>query len=194
MFTTAPGVQFYSGNFLGEQLIAVRPQCKRLVAFAWQGAYHFCTPSVTLNLPSFLLPLLCRSRQPARQGRGAMLQTRLAVLLITQLPLSCHRSAADGSLRGKGGAAYPKHAGLCLETQGFPNAINTPSFPSGVPFRGAGGSREGLKWVDAERQRKGCRAGRRAAAQLLLATQQAAAWVGGHELMLTCGALVPPFC
>ncbi|KAL4447516.1 hypothetical protein ABPG75_004735 [Micractinium tetrahymenae] len=38
----------------------------------------------------------------------------------------------DGSLRGKGGAAYPKHAGLCLETQGFPNAINTPSFPTVV--------------------------------------------------------------
>lgn len=38
----------------------------------------------------------------------------------------------DGSLRGKGGAAYPKHAGLCLETQGFPNAINTPNFPSVV--------------------------------------------------------------
>ena len=38
---------------------------------------------------------------------------------------------ADGSLRGKGGVAYPKHAGLCLETQGFPNAINTPSFPTG---------------------------------------------------------------
>ena len=25
---------------------------------------------------------------------------------------------------GKGGAVYGKHAGLCLETQGFPNAIN----------------------------------------------------------------------
>jgi aldose 1-epimerase len=38
----------------------------------------------------------------------------------------------DGSLRSKGGAAYVKHAGLCLETQGFPNAINTPNFPSVV--------------------------------------------------------------
>ena len=36
----------------------------------------------------------------------------------------------DGSLIGKGGAAYPKHAGVCLETQHFPNAINEPSFPS----------------------------------------------------------------
>ncbi|CAL9763974.1 unnamed protein product [Musa acuminata subsp. burmannicoides] len=31
---------------------------------------------------------------------------------------------------GKGGAVYEKHAGLCLETQGFPNAINQPNFPS----------------------------------------------------------------
>uniref|UniRef100_A0A7N0UDC4 Aldose 1-epimerase n=1 Tax=Kalanchoe fedtschenkoi TaxID=63787 RepID=A0A7N0UDC4_KALFE len=31
---------------------------------------------------------------------------------------------------GKGGAVYNKHAGVCLETQGFPNAINQPNFPS----------------------------------------------------------------
>ncbi|KAI4347267.1 hypothetical protein L6164_008091 [Bauhinia variegata] len=37
----------------------------------------------------------------------------------------------DG-ISGKGGAAYGKHAGLCLETQGFPNAINQPNFPSVV--------------------------------------------------------------
>ncbi|KAG8362723.1 hypothetical protein BUALT_BualtUnG0046800 [Buddleja alternifolia] len=30
---------------------------------------------------------------------------------------------------GKGGAAYEKHAAACLETQGFPNAINQPNFP-----------------------------------------------------------------
>ncbi|KAL6181425.1 hypothetical protein ACLB2K_048080 [Fragaria x ananassa] len=35
-------------------------------------------------------------------------------------------------MQGKGGAVYNKHAGLCLETQGFPNAINTPNFPSVV--------------------------------------------------------------
>ncbi|CAK9158645.1 unnamed protein product [Ilex paraguariensis] len=33
---------------------------------------------------------------------------------------------------GKGGAVYEKHAGVCLETQGFPNAINKPNFPSVV--------------------------------------------------------------
>lgn len=27
---------------------------------------------------------------------------------------------------------YVQHAGLCLETQGFPDAINQPNFPSVV--------------------------------------------------------------
>ena len=47
-------------------------------------------------------------------------------------PLWCLAALpADGSLAGKGGAVYQKHAGLCLETQGFPNSINQPNFPSG---------------------------------------------------------------
>ncbi|KAL7114603.1 hypothetical protein ACP275_04G131100 [Erythranthe tilingii] len=33
---------------------------------------------------------------------------------------------------GKGGAVYEKHSAACLETQGFPNAINQPNFPSVV--------------------------------------------------------------
>ncbi|KAL0307904.1 UNVERIFIED_CONTAM: Aldose 1-epimerase [Sesamum angustifolium] len=33
---------------------------------------------------------------------------------------------------GKGGAQYGKHSAACLETQGFPNAINQPNFPSVV--------------------------------------------------------------
>lgn len=38
----------------------------------------------------------------------------------------------DGNQIGKGGVAYQKHAGFCLETQGFPNAINQPAFPTVV--------------------------------------------------------------
>jgi aldose 1-epimerase len=34
----------------------------------------------------------------------------------------------DGSIKGKGGKAYAKHSGLCLETQAFPNAINVPAW------------------------------------------------------------------
>jgi aldose 1-epimerase len=36
----------------------------------------------------------------------------------------------NGSIRGKGGIAYQKHAALCLETQHFPDSPNHPKFPT----------------------------------------------------------------
>jgi aldose 1-epimerase len=36
----------------------------------------------------------------------------------------------DGSITGKAGARYQKHAGLCLETQHFPDSPHQPDFPS----------------------------------------------------------------
>jgi aldose 1-epimerase len=36
----------------------------------------------------------------------------------------------DGTKTGKYGVAYPKHAGLCLETQHFPDSPNEAKFPS----------------------------------------------------------------
>ena len=38
----------------------------------------------------------------------------------------------DGSIRGKSDAVYAKHAGLCLETQHFPDSPNRTEFPSTV--------------------------------------------------------------
>ena len=38
----------------------------------------------------------------------------------------------DGTFTGKGGQVYTKHAGLCLETQHFPDSPNQPQFPSTV--------------------------------------------------------------
>ncbi|PJJ58757.1 aldose epimerase family protein [Hymenobacter chitinivorans] len=35
-----------------------------------------------------------------------------------------------GTLTGKGGTVYGKHAGFCLETQHFPDSPNQPKFPS----------------------------------------------------------------
>jgi aldose 1-epimerase len=35
----------------------------------------------------------------------------------------------DGTISGKAGVTYQKHAGFCLETQHFPDAINHPNFP-----------------------------------------------------------------
>lgn len=36
----------------------------------------------------------------------------------------------DGTLTGRGGVAYARHAGLCLEPQKAPDSPNQPSFPS----------------------------------------------------------------
>jgi len=38
----------------------------------------------------------------------------------------------DGTVTGKGGKAYEKHYGFCLETQHFPDSPNKPDFPSVV--------------------------------------------------------------
>jgi aldose 1-epimerase len=38
----------------------------------------------------------------------------------------------DGSLTGKYGRVYQKHAAFCLETQHFPDSVNHPNFPSTI--------------------------------------------------------------
>ncbi len=38
----------------------------------------------------------------------------------------------DGTVKGKGGVAYQKHAGFCLETQHYPDSPNQPKFPSTI--------------------------------------------------------------
>lgn len=38
----------------------------------------------------------------------------------------------DGTVKGKGGAVYKKHAGFCLETQHYPDSPNQKDFPSTV--------------------------------------------------------------
>ena len=38
----------------------------------------------------------------------------------------------DGTVVGKGGKAYQKHYGFCLETQHFPDSPNHPNFPSTI--------------------------------------------------------------
>lgn len=38
----------------------------------------------------------------------------------------------DGSVRGKGGVAYPRRSGFCLETQHYPDSPNHKNFPSTI--------------------------------------------------------------
>ncbi|KAL7100862.1 hypothetical protein ACP275_08G021100 [Erythranthe tilingii] len=39
-------------------------------------------------------------------------------------------------VRGKNGYVYKPHAALCLETQGFPDSVNHPNFPSQIVYPG----------------------------------------------------------
>jgi aldose 1-epimerase len=58
---------------------------------------------------------------------------RVLEVLTTQPGLQFYSgNFLDGSLTGKGGAVYQKHAGLCLETQHFPDSPNHPNFPTVV--------------------------------------------------------------
>jgi len=43
----------------------------------------------------------------------------------------------DGTLTGKRGVVYGKHAGFCLETQHFPDSVNHPAFPTVIVRTGA---------------------------------------------------------
>lgn len=75
------------------------------------------------------------------RGEGVSLAARLesprtgrAMELLTSEPgLQVYAgNFLDGTIRGKGGRLYRKHAGLCLEAQRFPDSPHQPRFPSTV--------------------------------------------------------------
>lgn len=58
---------------------------------------------------------------------------RLMVVWTTEPGLQFYSgNFLDGSIHGKGGRAYQRRSGLCLETQHFPDSPNHPNFPSTV--------------------------------------------------------------
>lgn len=74
-----------------------------------------------------------------RTGAGLMLAARVAEpttgrtldVLTTEPGIQFFTgNSLDGSAIGKGGRAYHKHYGFCLETQHFPDSPNQPHFPS----------------------------------------------------------------
>ena len=65
-----------------------------------------------------------RLRDPA-SGRTLELST-------DQPGLQLYTGNKLADLRGKGGRIYPRFGGLCLETQGFPDAVHHAHFPSAV--------------------------------------------------------------
>jgi aldose 1-epimerase len=65
---------------------------------------------------------------------------RVLDVFSTQPGLQVYSGQRLPRVAGKHGATYGPYAGLCLEAQGFPNAVNEGAFPSilvepGVPYR-----------------------------------------------------------
>ena len=78
-----------------------------------------------LNGPKGRLKLAARLHDPS-SGRTMEVET-------TQPGMQFYSgNFLDGSLSGKGGVVYEKYAGLCLETQHFPDSPNHANFPTTV--------------------------------------------------------------
>lgn len=77
---------------------------------------------------------------PQQSQKGAMQEAarvyepqsgRLMVVKTTQPGVQFYSgNFLDGTVHGKHGHVYPKHAALCLETQHFPDSPNQPNFPT----------------------------------------------------------------
>ena len=59
-------------------------------------------------------------------------QTGRAMTVLTTAPAVQFYTGnfLDGTLVGHDGFAYARHTGFCVESQGYPNAVNVPAFPS----------------------------------------------------------------
>lgn len=86
--------------------------------------------SFVLNHKPNVLSLAATVYEPVSGRVMETLSTEPGVIFYTT-------NGFDGSLKGKGGQAYPRYAGLCLETQHFPDSPNKPQFPSVVLKKGA---------------------------------------------------------
>ncbi|XP_057948178.1 uncharacterized protein LOC131143822 [Malania oleifera] len=61
---------------------------------------------------------------------------RVLELFTNQPGLQFYTGNLLKDVKGKDGAIYKAHAGLCLETQGFPDSVNHPNFPSQIVLPG----------------------------------------------------------
>ena len=87
-----------------------------------KGGYDHCW---VIDRQGGALELAARLRDP--------LSGRVMEVSTTQPALQFYSgNQLDGRLHGKGGRAYAKYGGLCLETQHFPDSPNQPGFPSTV--------------------------------------------------------------
>jgi aldose 1-epimerase len=86
---------------------------------------HGCDHNFVLNRKSSGLELAGRVHEPQTGRVLEVYTTEPGVQFYTG-------NFLDGTIIGKHGHAYNKHAGFCLETQHFPDAPNHPNFPSTI--------------------------------------------------------------
>ena len=108
---------FRQGAAIGDRLGAADPQLARARGYD----HNFCLNRRAAD-PS-TMALAARVIEP--------LSGRVMEILTTEPGLQVYAGGGlDGSIIGKRGRVYSRHAGLCLETQHFPDSPNQPSFPS----------------------------------------------------------------
>jgi aldose 1-epimerase len=110
---------FRTATRIGESLRMRHPQ------LALAGGFDHC---LALRDRDAALPALCRacSLVDPRSGR------RLTVATDQPGVQFYSGNFLDGSVMGPSGATYQRNAGLCLETQHFPDSPHHPRFPSVV--------------------------------------------------------------
>jgi aldose 1-epimerase len=73
------------------------------------------------------------------------LSGRTLEIATTRPGLQVYTGNRLADLAGKGGRIYPRHGGVCLETQDFPDAVHHENFPS-VVLRAGESRREVTRW------------------------------------------------
>lgn len=139
-----------SGNILSHtiQLFAskITPVDKQLIPtgkiIPVKGtAYDFCQPreigSKFNELPDgYDINYVIDGSNKAHLNKVAVVQDRKSgrkMELWSNKPgVQFYTSNMLHNVKGKGGYVYQKHAAMCLETQGFPDSVNHPNFPSQI--------------------------------------------------------------
>lgn len=109
-------------DFMNPALIGARLDSSDVQLAAAKGGYDHCWALDRLT-PG--LQLAARLTEPTSGRVMEVSTTEPGVQFYSGNQL-------DGSVRGKGGHAYEKYGGLCLETQHFPDGPHHPEFPSTV--------------------------------------------------------------
>jgi aldose 1-epimerase len=109
-------VDFRVPHRLGERMAQIKEK-------QFGGGYDHCLV-VRHQKPGDLV--FCAKLKDPSSGRSMeVLTTQPGVQIFTA-------NFQSGAFSGPGGYAYPRHLGLCLETQHFPDSPNKPQFPSTV--------------------------------------------------------------